>query len=430
MLLRAYLNTSNHTADNSKGLVVFDVEGVLLPKKRYIPFEASRRLGFLKFIRIIIYGILYEVGLASLEIALKKIYRLFKDYSIQELRAYYEHMPLLPGAKTIVETLRSKGWKTALISSGLPALFIKDLAGKLGADYAFGLEMKIHNDKFTGEISGEVIKKNGKATVLKKILNKENLTPLQCVIIADDRNNLPMFPQARLVIGYNPDFWLTTRSDYIIMTDLTRTIPIITEADTREKQLAGALQRNDVFRSLIHIAGFSIPFLCTYVLNIYLMIVWITIVTAAYTISEMASILGQPLPVFKHITKMATVKLEFYEFATAPIFYALGIIFSLLFFPPNIAYTAIAVLTLGDGFASLFGKRFGKTRYSYNRAKNLEGTIAGFIAALLGALLFVNPTRALLGAIVGMTVETIPTPINDNLTIPLSVGIVLSATLL
>jgi len=61
--------------DQTKGLVVFDVEGVLLPKRRYIPFEATKKLGPLKFLKIIIIGLLYEMGLLQLETALKRIFR-------------------------------------------------------------------------------------------------------------------------------------------------------------------------------------------------------------------------------------------------------------------------------------------------------------------------------------------------------------------
>ena len=61
-----------------KCLVVFDIEGILIPKNRYLLFEISRKVGFFGFIRIVILGFLYEVGLLSLESALKKIFLLLK----------------------------------------------------------------------------------------------------------------------------------------------------------------------------------------------------------------------------------------------------------------------------------------------------------------------------------------------------------------
>jgi len=158
-----------------KGLVVFDVEGVLLPKRRFIPFEIMRKLVLLKILKIVFFGVLNEVGLLSLETSLRRIYKLFRGYKIEELRHYFMKIPLLPGSIEVLNFLHEKGWKIALISSGLPQIFIEELAAKLKADYAFGLELKIIDGKFTGEIEGEVLRKNGKATILKKILHLESL---------------------------------------------------------------------------------------------------------------------------------------------------------------------------------------------------------------------------------------------------------------
>ena len=414
-------------ADKRKGLVAFDVEGILLPKRRYIPFEATRKLGFPKFLKIIFLGLLYEIGLLSLEAALKRIFKYFKGYTIHELRRYYEKMPLLPETRKVFETLHKDGWKTALISSGLPNPFIKELAAKLKADYAFGVKLKTVKGKFTGEIQGEVIKKKGKATILKKILNRENLHPEDCVLVADDRNNLQMFPHAKLKIGYNPDFMLAAKSDHVTTGNLTEILPIITK--TRHEKPKQTLSKKHIIRGTIHLSGFAIPFICNYLLNRYLVAFLISIVTLLYIMSELARIMGKNFSAFTKVTATAAVKLEQYEFATAPIFYALGIMLSLTIFPPTVGYTSIAVLTLGDGSASLFGKKLGKTRFPFNKAKNLEASIFGFTIAFLGATIFIDPIRALIAAAAGMLVECLPTPINDNLMIVLTTGVILTLTL-
>ena len=406
-----------------KGLVVFDVEGVLYPKRRFIPFEVTRKLGLLKFLKIILLGFLYEIGLLSLKVALKRIYNCLEGYTVKELRYYYEKVPLLPGSDEVFEYLHENGWKTALISSGLPNPFVQELATKLKADYAFGLKMKMVKGKFTGGIEGDVIDKNGKAVILKEILDRENLDSQNCILVADDRNNLQMFAYANLKIGYNPDFMLSAKSDYVVTGNLTGILPIITKIRREERKQT--LSRNQILRLAIHMSGFAIPFVCTYFLNRYLAAILILIVTSVYVISELARMVRITFPIFTSIKTGAAVKLELYEFTTAPIFYAFGIMLSLIIFPTQFAYTSIAILTLGDGAASLFGKKFGKTRYPFNKAKNLEGSFFGFIFAFSGAVFFVDPVRAFIAAMAGMLVECLPMPLDDNLTIPLTAGSIL-----
>lgn len=377
----------------------------------------------MKFLKTIFLGFLYEIGLLSLETALRRIYKYFEGYTTEELHYYFEKIPLLPGSDAVFEYLHKNEWKTALISSGLPNFCIQELATKLKADYAFGLKMETVKGKFTGKIEGYAIKKNGKAVLLQEILNREKLDSKNCILVADDRNNIQMFAYANLKIGYNPDFMLSAKSDYVVTGNLTNILPIIT--NTIREEHKQPLSRNQILRLAIHMSGFTIPFMCTYFLNHYLIAILISIVTSLYIISELARMMRITFPLLTSITTRAAVKLELYEFTTDPIFYAFGIILSLIIFPPQFAYASIAILTLGDGAASLFGKKLGKTPYPFNKAKNLEGSIFGFIFALSGAVFFIDPIRAFIAAMAGMLAECLPMPLNDNLTIPLTAGSIL-----
>jgi len=411
------------TTTKPKRLIVFDIEGVLIPKRRYLLFEAARKLGPLGFLKILLYGTLYEIGLIPLGSALKKIFKLLKGFKIDELFQLYKKVPLMPNAKELFKKLKEAGHTTALISSGLPTPFIKDLATTLKADYAFGLELETVNGRLTGEIWGDVIKLDGKALVLKKILQHANLSPKDCTIIVDDRNNLPMFSLSNIRIGFNPDFLVSAKSDFVIKGDLTEMLPILTE-DTPKKPRS-TLSKNEMLREAIHVGSFSIPFVCMYLLNPHIVSFIILLITGLYTISEFLRIRGINLPITSTITWKTATKPELYEIATAPVFFALGIILSLMLFDPPISYVLVAILTLGDGFATICGKTLGRTVLPFNKGKTVEGSAFGFIFAFLGALLFVNPTKALICSAIGILVELLPLPINDNLTIPLTTGIVL-----
>ncbi|MEM2936839.1 MAG: hypothetical protein QW231_06665, partial [Candidatus Bathyarchaeia archaeon] len=313
----------------------------------------------------------------------------------------------------------------ARISTGIPAPFVRDLADRVGADYAFGLDLEMSNGHVTGKIGGDVIEPEGKALVLKNVLNVMGLTPKDCVVVADDRNNLPMFKLCSLRIGYCPESLVGIKSDFVVNGSLTEILPILIGKVSEVPRLG--LSRNEALREMIHISGFFVPLVCIYLLDRYLAVFLILLVTLFYIASEFARMGGTDFPPFSTITWKTAITSESYEFATAPIFFALGIMLSLLLFPVPVNYASIAIFTLGDSFATLFGKKFGRTVSPLNKGKRMEGSVFGFLFAFLGALFFLaDPLKALVGAAVGMLVESLPSPISDNVTIPLASGLALT----
>lgn len=69
---------------------------------------------------------------------------------------------------------------------------------------------------------------------------------------------------------------------------------------------------------------------------------------------------------------------ELHEFAAAPLYFAVGILLTLLLFPLQVSSAAIAMFALGDSTASLFGNLLSKTALPFNKGKSLEGSLFGF----------------------------------------------------
>lgn len=405
-------------------LVVFDVEGVLLPKRRYLPFEAARKLSFFRFAKVFWVGLLYEMGLTSLESALKRIFKMLEGFTLDDLFLLYQKVPLIFGVEEVFKRLKQAGCKTALISSGLPQPFVEALALRLNADYAYGLDLEIDNNRLTGKIGGVVIKSEGKAIALKEIQDAIGLTADDCAVVADDRNNLPMFSLCSLRIGYNPDFLLSAKSDAVTRGKLTEVLlPLNVETSTPPHS---SISRDMAIRETIHMSGVLVPLIAIHFLTSFTAVFLIFIMTSLYIASEFARIVRVDFPLISLITRQAATKPELHEFVTAPIFFAAGIMLALLLFPEPISYASVAIFALGDGAATLFGRRLGRNAFPFNKGKRIEGTVFGFIFALLGAFLFLgDPLKALIGAAAGMLMEALPTPISDNLTIPLIAGLVL-----
>ncbi len=122
-------------------LVVFDVEGVLIPKNRFI-FEVGKTLGVATLVKMLFLGFLYEAGILRLESALKRIFINLKSVELKTLECIFDKIPATPFLRNIFCQLKERNCKIALISSGLPTVIVKKLADCLGAEYAFGIDVE------------------------------------------------------------------------------------------------------------------------------------------------------------------------------------------------------------------------------------------------------------------------------------------------
>ncbi|MDQ1280896.1 MAG: phosphoserine phosphatase [Thermoproteota archaeon] len=411
----------SESSTKERRLVVFDVEGVILPKRRYLLLEAIRRLGIRGTFLILALGFLYEVQIISLESAFRRIYRCFKGVALSDSLNTFKEMPIIPGALEVFQTLKNHGYFIALLSSGIPSPLVDDLAKRLGANYAFGLETEVIDGRLTGEIFGDVLKPRGKAIILKSLLDEYGFSKKNCTVVADDRNNLSLTSLCNKIIGYNPDFMLAVKSDYVVRGSLRETIHYIEPSLAKGFVTPAPIE---FFRETIHIGSILIPIFCKYLqINIRQVGGIIILLTIVYAFSEYFRLRGKRFPLVSKITSKAVVGEESWGFASSPIIFATGITISLFLFSIPVNFAAITVLTLGDGSATIFGKKFGRRVLFFNKSKSLEGTLLGFAAAFLGTLIFIDPRRGLVAAIVGMIVEAIPLPINDNITIPILSGI-------
>lgn len=401
--------------------MVFDVEGVIIPRNRFLLFEVGREVGFLKLLWVIFYGLLYEVGLISVKTAISGIAKILYGVEKERLIQIFRRIPLMPGVERTIQELKLRGWKIALISSGLPDFLVEDLALRLKADYAYGFRLELRNGQATGEVSGDVLEPKGKLKVLEQILRFEQLNPKNCIIVADDRNNAPMMLPEAFKIGYNPDFIIRIKADYIISGRIDKLIDLLNgQIATRY------LMKNEVFREFIHACGFMVPMLVD-AIGLITAASIIIAVTMLYVASEIALLEGRNIPIMSWVIRQAATEAELYEFASAPIFFALGILLTLILFPSPISHASIAAFTIGDSTATLVGSTLGRHNLPINRGKTLEGSLAAIIATFIAALAYTRPETAAATAVIAVAIEASPLPLNDNLTVPILTAALLMA---
>ena len=112
------------------------------------------------------------------------------------------------------------------------------------------------------------------------------------------------------------------------------------------------------------------------------------------------------------------------------LFIFVGFLLALSLFPLNIALASIIILSVGDSVSSIVGSNLGKVRHPLSNEKFLEGNITGFLFAFLGAMFFVSIPEAFMASLVAMVIEAVDVVkgrrIEDNITIPLAAGFVIT----
>ena len=400
-------------------LVIFDVEGVLIPRNRFV-FDVAKTLGFVGLVKMLFFGFLYEAGILNLESTLKRIYKEMKGIKLETLMVTFSKIPATPYLQSFFCQLKARNCKIALISSGIPTVIVQKLAETLGADYAYGVEIEVAEDKLTGAIWGDAITKKGKYKILQEILKQENLPLKHCVVVADDRNNSCIFLPDMLKIGFDPDFIIRVKADRVVNGKLTGILPII-DGQPHKRYFPSA---NDLVREDIHAAGIFMPVIAG-LIGVPIVAAIIILIALIYTASELYRLEGRELPLVSAITRHAASQSELYGFAPAPLYFAFGIVVTLMLFPAHASGAAIAMFCLGDSTASLFGGMISNS-LPFNKGKTWEGSLAGFFFAFLAGTFFVPPLLALVGAAIAMTVEVLPLPVNDNVLVPVITGAALT----
>jgi phosphoserine phosphatase len=111
-------------------------------------------------------------------------------------------IPLAGGAERLIQTLKSLGYKTAVLSGGF-TFFGHHLQNRLGIDYVFANELETVNGAVTGRVAGEIVDGKKKAELLKMLADQENISVDQVVAVGDGANDLPMLNLAGMGIAFH-----------------------------------------------------------------------------------------------------------------------------------------------------------------------------------------------------------------------------------
>lgn len=190
--------------------------------------------------------------------------------------------------------------------------------------------------------------------------------------------------------------------------------------------------RHELVRKAIHLTSLSIPIVYYFISRESALLILLPL-TAAFIIVDTARYYFEPVSVMFYRTFGWLLRRHEQDVNKKRLNGATNVLISatlcVLLFPKIITVNAFAVLIISDSTSALVGRRFGKHRLF---RKSAEGTAAFFVSAVLVILaapkVHYVPLEYVIGAVaaaVGAVVEAASVWIDDNLSIPISIGLVM-----
>ena len=138
---------------------------------------------FYNHIKGVHYGVVADVGREVVSAHNKRVYRYTRD---------------------LVQKLKEQNYFIVAISQS-PKAILDEFCKSYGFDKVYGRMYEIGpTDKFTGVVTDEHIIKN-KANIIKRVFEKEEVTPEGAVAVGDTEGDIPMLESVAQPICFNPN---------------------------------------------------------------------------------------------------------------------------------------------------------------------------------------------------------------------------------
>lgn len=116
-------------------------------------------------------------------------------------RVFDERVTLMPGARTLVATMRAHGAFTALVSGGF-TYFTSRVAARVGFDMNRANDLELVNGRLTGRLIGPTLGREAKLAALEELAAARNLSPVATMAVGDGANDLAMIKAAGLGVAF------------------------------------------------------------------------------------------------------------------------------------------------------------------------------------------------------------------------------------
>ncbi len=117
-------------------------------------------------------------------------------------RCLAERVQLMPGARTLVQTMTANGARTILVSGGFTR-FAQPVGAQIGFDRVIANELLIEDAVLTGAVAKPIVDSATKETTLLGAMAEFGLSVSSTMAVGDGANDLAMIRQAGLGVAYH-----------------------------------------------------------------------------------------------------------------------------------------------------------------------------------------------------------------------------------
>jgi phosphoserine phosphatase len=118
-------------------------------------------------------------------------------------RLLAERIELMPGAVTLVRTMREAGAHTALVSGGF-SQFTGPVAARAGFEEHRANRLEIEGGRLTGRLVPPLLDADAKLAALDEFVERFGVSHADVLAAGDGANDIPMIQAAGLGVGFRP----------------------------------------------------------------------------------------------------------------------------------------------------------------------------------------------------------------------------------
>ncbi len=116
-------------------------------------------------------------------------------------RVFDERITVMPGARTLLATMKQNGAFTALVSGGF-SFFTGRVARAVGFDIDHSNTLGLAEGRLTGRVVGPILGKEAKLAALRRYIVEKDIDVSQSLAVGDGANDLAMIKAAGLGVAY------------------------------------------------------------------------------------------------------------------------------------------------------------------------------------------------------------------------------------